>query len=158
VTVAETSDHDINPAIYGANFPDAPPLQGTLDRYGYSAVRWGGNAREVYNPFTRTTNLGSDWYFVNRLVLPSADDWLSLIPTDVQKLLTVPSLDWVADGSAGWLYSVEKYGDQQEVAPDNDDAGNGLLPDGTPITWNDPTDAAAPWTTKDASDWLTAIP
>jgi Glycoside hydrolase family 44 len=152
--VGEERAHRISEEIYGANFPNQAVKPGEIERYGYSTVRWGGNARARYNPFERTTNLGVDWFFINELVNPSAETWLQQTDASVSTLITVPNLDWVADGTELWAYSVETYGEQQEVAPYNDDAGNGFLADGTPITWNDPADGSVPWTVADALDWL----
>jgi hypothetical protein len=51
-------------------------------------------------------------------------------------------LPWVAKGAEGWSFSVAKYGQQQKVEPYVADRGNGLRPDGSPITGNDPKDAS----------------
>jgi len=158
-SVSATPTHAIPGAIYGMNLPDGYPGDGSMTRYSASAARWGGNATALYNPLARATNLGADWYFVNEVLQESADDWLvSVEGFGLTSLVTVPSLDWVARDGGSWHYSVERYGEQQETAPDNRDAGSGVLMDGTLISWNDPEDAAQPWTPADAAAWLAALP
>jgi phosphatidylinositol glycan class B len=71
--------------------------------------------------------------------------------------LSVPALDWVARDGESYSYSVELYGPQDDVDPFLPDAGNGVLEDGTPITWNDPADAATPWDTDDVRTWLAGL-
>ncbi|MEN0060811.1 MAG: glycoside hydrolase family 44 protein [Myxococcota bacterium] len=152
VSVGRDVTHVIAPTVYGVNFPDWPPTDAVMDRYRYGAVRWGGNARALYNPSTRSTNVGADYFFRNVTVNPDLRAWSDLI--DVPTVVTVPNLDWVADGTRGWQYSVEKYGPQEQTSPDEPDAGNGLQPDGTPILDNDPNDVSVPWSADDARDWL----
>ena len=58
--------------------------------------------------------------------------------------LTVPMLPWVAKGPEGWGFSVAKYGPQKKVESYVADRGDGIRPDGTPITGNDPRDTSVP--------------
>lgn len=158
ITIGDTPTHEISPDIYGASFPEGFPGQEVLDWLGVTAARWGGNATAMYNPDRRATSLGADWYFMNEGLASSPGEWLTgMAPHVGATLLTVPSLDWVAADGASWAYSVEKYGEQQEVAPGTDDAGNGVLLSGAPITWNDPADAATPWDTEQARRWLEGL-
>ncbi|MBX2803359.1 MAG: glycoside hydrolase family 44 protein [Myxococcales bacterium] len=150
--------HTIADAVYGANFPDSAPPAQSLQRWGLGAVRWGGNARALYNPFTRVTNLAADYFFLNQPVPVQLDDWLGSLPADVPAVVTVPTLDWVADGTQYWQFSVAAYGAQQLTAPIEPDAGNGVLPDGSPLLGNDPSDASVPWTPTDVADWLPLLP
>jgi len=154
IAIGEEITHTIPDAIYGANFPDDPPTPVAMDRYGYGAIRWGGNARVLYNPDTTITNVGDDYYFLNVPVNPSLEQWASQIESPI--LLTVPNLDWVANGLQTSAYSVDKYGAQEEVAPVDDDAGNGIGLDGEPIV-NDPTDVCVPWSSDDTRDWLAEL-
>jgi len=158
-SVGGTPTHPISGGIYGVNLPEGYPGDGAMDRYSASTVRWGGNATALYNPVARATNLGADWYFSNEVLQESADDWLVAVEGfGLSSLVTVPSLGWVARDTGSYHYSVERYGEQQAAAPDNPDAGDGVLPDGTLISWNDPEDAAEPWTPADAGAWLAALP
>ncbi|MEO0605517.1 MAG: glycoside hydrolase family 44 protein, partial [Myxococcota bacterium] len=155
LTVDDVVSHVIPPEVYGANFPDDPPNASAMARYRYGAVRWGGNARALYNPATRTTNVGEDFYYLNVFVNPALEEWSRLV--DVPSVVTVPNLDWVANGTLGWSFSVDKYGPQESVAPINDDAGDGYDLDGNPITGNDPTDTCEVWTPADATAWLQTL-
>ncbi len=152
ISVEDVVSHVIPDEVYGANFPNQPPSPEELARYGYGAIRWGGNARALYNPFLFTTNVGEDYFYLNVSVFPDLLVWHRRVEP-VPTVVTVPNLDWVADGTQRWLYSVDKYGPQEEVAPINEDAGNGYDLDGNPIT-ADPTDSCIPWTPEDAREWL----
>ena len=84
-TLAERADHAISPYIYGQAFPE--DYDSYLNDYGVSAVRWGGNAVSLYNPFEQVTNLAADWYFEN---VPSdaAEGWIEdLWPAGGQRSL-----------------------------------------------------------------------
>ena len=158
LTIGSEPTHSISPDIYGASFPEGVPSREVLEWLGLRAARWGGNATAMYNPDRRATSLGADWYFMNEGLASSPGEWLTGMAAYVDRtLLTVPALDWVAADGASWAYSVEKYGEQQETAPGTDDAGNGVLASGTPITWNDPADAAAPWDSDQARRWLEGL-
>src|SRR5437762_2568850 len=60
-------------------------------------------------------------------------------------MITIPMIGWVAKLGARReklsSYSVAKYGPQQYTDPYMPDAGNGVKPDGAPVTNNDPHDA-----------------
>jgi hypothetical protein len=158
LTLGEAPTHEISPAIYGANFPEGYPGEQVLDWLGVTSARWGGNATAMYNPERRATSLGADWYYMNEGVATSPSEWLEGISQRVDAtVLTVPNLGWVASDGGSWAFSVDKYGDQEEVAPGEEDAGNGVLAGGTVITWNDPTDAAIAWDPEQAYDWLAGM-
>ncbi|MFT7623789.1 MAG: phosphatidylinositol glycan class B [Myxococcota bacterium] len=72
--------------------------------------------------------------------------------------LSVPILDWVAKDQSSYSYSVEKYGWQQSTDPWKPDAGNGLTPEGHPLTTSDPNDASVPWTLELGKEWLESFP
>src|SRR5207247_1103936 len=66
-------------------------------------------------------------------------------------LLTVPTIGWTPiDRTRRWGFSVAKYGPQQQTECSvtgnppwcQPDAGNGVKPDGTDITGNDPADTS----------------
>ena len=152
--IAPEPTHDISPWIYGvAHAPDP----GFLETHGVSVARWGGNTSSLYNPLGHHANTGNDWYFEN-FVLGSAEQWLGWMDQGgARTFLSVPALDWVARDGTSYSYSVDRYGAQEEVDPFRPDAGNGILENGTPITWNDPSDAATPWSPDDAAGWLAGL-
>lgn len=152
----DKSTHQISLDIYGANFSGWPPSPAHMDRYGYTVVRWGGHELATYNPDTRTANQAEEGFFVNRVTHPSLEAWFREVDADLATIVTVPAFGWVADASSGWQFSVGKYGAQAEVSPDNDDAGNGLTPDGDRI-FNTRNDAAVRFTSADAESWLDGI-
>lgn len=146
---ASMNQHPIDPNIYGLNFADEA-LAADLN---LPVNRWGGNATTRYNWQLDATNRASDWFFMNT---PNDNNNPSLLPDDSasdkfieanqaaasQTILTVPLIGWSAksrDRDCG--FSAAQYPDQQ--AFDGIwDCGNGLLPNGVPITGNDPLDTS----------------
>jgi len=151
LSVDVTADrHAISPDIYGMNHASAE----LADALNLPVRRWGGNATTRYNYLFDETNRGSDWYFEN---VPGSADPAQLpdgSETDVfveqdrdtgaKTILTVPLIGWVPkarDYSCG--FSVAEYGPQQQTdAQWRPDCGNGVKPDGSFVTGNDPTDTS----------------
>jgi hypothetical protein len=130
--------HTISPHIYGASGVDPARAKA----FGLSTVRWGGNRSSRYNWKAQADNAGADWYFLNG----KAGRWDEFVSGNrragLESYVTVPLLPWVAKSTEGWSFSVAKYGPQQKVEPYVADRGNGLRPNGSPITSNDPRDAS----------------
>lgn len=154
----------ISPLIYGANFAtrdQAFALNLPLNRSG-------GNATTRYNWLTDATSSGSDWYFLSHTAggtsaSESVDSWISEnnnsgVPSRTLSMVTLPIIGWVAKIQANrdsmWSFSVSKYGAQQAVEPWHSDAGNGVKPNGTPVTGNDPNDANIPVAISYQQGWL----
>ncbi len=163
----ELDRRPIDPLIYGASTLDVVPA-GTLH---YPLRRWGGNWTTTYNWETDTRNVGMDWYWISY-----TDDEASCgtrsdcvvndcLERGEAPLISIPMIGWTPkDSVRRWSFSVAKYGAQQETEctqgdPSwcNPDAGNGVLPSGTPLTGNDPTDCYAPVTSSFAGNWLTHL-
>jgi len=153
VRVDPKPGHAISPGIYGASAV-SPQKAKELDLTG---VRWGGNRTSRYNWKVRADNAGSDWFFLNA----KAGSWGEFVvgnrSAGVSSYLTVPMLPWVAKGAEGWGFSVAKYGPQQQVEPYVPDRGNGVKPDGTPITGNDPRETSVPATPASQADGIKAL-
>ncbi|MGB8261769.1 MAG: glycoside hydrolase family 44 protein [Terracidiphilus sp.] len=133
--------HAISPYIYGAAFP---PSAAYVASSGLTLTRWGGNNASRYNWKLNAKNIDADWYFEDySWGTPNSADFITQIAgASGSPLMTIPMLEWVANGTSGWSFSVKKYGAQCSADPWNSDAGDGLKPDcNTPITGNDPTDA-----------------
>src|SRR5208282_1218060 len=137
--------HAISRDIYGMNFAPAK-----LERQlRLPLAAWGGDTATRYNYLLDTTNLGSDFYFINDPYavarpgeLPagsSADRFISQNRADdAASLLTVPMIGWTPKSrSDACGFSVAKYGPQQAVDPFDADCGNGVRTNGTDITGND---------------------
>jgi len=147
----------ISPLIYGMNFADEA-LAAELD---LPVNRWGGNSTTRYNWQNDTYNTASDWFFQN-IPNPNAD--VAALPngsaadrfveqnkrTGTESLITVPLIGWVAKRRPpndthpyDCGFSIAKYGPQQANDWEWDpDCGDGLQPNGAPITGNDPTDTS----------------
>ncbi len=158
VTVDPSADRrPISPLIYGVNLGSS----GEFSALPYPLRRWGGNAVTRYNWTKDATNRASDWFFINlpessdSTNLPdgsTADLWLDqTLGAGAEAILTVPMIGWTArDRVKRWGFSVAKYGPQQETECSasgwpswcEEDAGNGILLDGTPVADNDPHDTS----------------
>lgn len=156
------NQHSISPYIYGMSWADSA-LAADLR---LPVNRWGGNAVTRYNWQNDTSNHASDWYFEN---IPNDNANPSALPngsaadlfveqnraTGTQTLLTVPLIGWTPkDRVQRCGFSVAKYGPQQSVDPYMPDCGNGVKPDGTSITGNDPTDTSTAITPAFDQAWM----
>ncbi|KAF7304371.1 Endoglucanase A [Mycena chlorophos] len=157
VSVVQSDNYPISPAIYGLNFPSSQQLVSDL---GIGTSRWGGNAVTAYNPNGQFTNAGNDWYFENRVASPpDADAWTEMVHAGGSlSLMVVPALDWVAKDATSYSYPESVYPGQAASDPYLPDAGNGQFPNGSWVT-PDPiqTRAYTPWNTSMAQTWLKGL-
>src|SRR5690606_12671126 len=91
----------------------------------------------------------------------TANLWLAeTLGAGAEAIVTVPMIGWTPrDRQARWGFSVAKYGAQQKTeASDlpggNADAGNGILQNGTRITWTDPLDTSVAIGPSFVSGWV----
>src|SRR5688572_5607718 len=150
LTVELTADrHPISPDVYGMNFAD----EALADALNLPVRRWGGNATTRYNYALDETNRGSDWFFenvpgsANPAQLPHGSETDVFVDQDrrtsTKSILSVPLIGWIPkarDFTCG--FSVAKYGPQQQTDQFRPDCGNGVRPDGTNVTGNDPRDTS----------------
>jgi len=151
----------ISPLIYGTAF--ATPAQ-LLD-LNCPLNRSGGNTTSRYNWQINADNRGFDWFFQSLAKASSTpgEDGDTFFANSrsggAEPMLTIPTTGWVAKlgPNRGKLasFSIQKYGAQQnsdwEWMPD---AGNGVRPNGTYITGNDPNDANVPVDTAFQRGWI----
>jgi hypothetical protein len=142
--------HPISPFIYGMNFAD-PAFAAEI---ALPVNRFGGNATTRFNWQNDTSNRASDWFFENipndnpnpgTLPHGSSSDQIvdANLVTGTDSLLTLPLIGWTPKSRQyACGYSVAEYGAQEQVDPWRPDCGNGILTNGTPITWNDPADTS----------------
>jgi hypothetical protein len=154
--------HAISPDIYGMNFAD----EALARELRLPVRRWGGNATTRYDFRTDTTNRGSDWYFENvpgsadPANLPAGSETNAFVEQDrrtgTSTILSVPLIGWIPkgrDSSCG--FSIAKYGPQQgSDAQWRPDCGNGVKPDGTNVTGNDPHDTSVEAGAAYVTDWV----
>jgi len=159
---AGSPTHAINPLIYGVN---AWPLDPALAAAVRPTVnRWGGNAATTYNYQLDLTNRGSDWYFETYPSSNTQDtsEFNQKVVADqaagAKSMGTVPVIGWIPSlqSNSGPIgsFSVAKYGPQQAADPWHADCGNGVRPDGTNITNNDPTDLYSQIDETWAGEWV----
>jgi hypothetical protein len=159
---ASHSTHRISPLIYGMNFAD-PAL---IRELRLPVNRWGGNATTRYNWQNDTSNRASDWYFEN---IPNPNDHPGDLPdgsssdqfvegnraAGAESILTLPLIGWTPKSrDFACAFRVSIYGGQQAVDPWQPDCGNGIWPDGSLITGNDPRDTSLPIDEGFVQDWL----
>ena len=157
---ASANRHPISPLIYGTAFATTAQL---LD-LNAPLNRSGGNTTTSYNWQQNASNHANDWFFESIADGPgvAGDAGDSFIQTtkngNAQPAITIPIIDWVAkvasDRSILPSFRVSKYGAQKSVDPFLQDAGNGVKPDGTNVTGNDPNDANVPNSTTLQQGWV----
>lgn len=152
--------HPISPLIYGVAFAS----KDQLNALGATSNRSGGNARTRYNWALNASNRASDWFFESIAEdppVPGGSEDLFVKNTKeahAEPILTVPTIGWVAKLAPGRgklaSFSVKKYGAQQSTDSWMPDAGNGVRPDGSKITGNDPNDANLPASPDFERGWI----
>ncbi len=125
----------IAPEIYGLA---AVPMD-LLTNACVPLNRWGGNTACRYNwRLGNAWNTGNDWFFEN--VAIERDAWQGFLSradrSGSRALVTLPLIGYVAKDTQSHGFSVGRYGPQQKTDAWRPDAGNGLRPDGKPITGN----------------------
>lgn len=160
----------IDARIYGVNLGSSADFAAAP----YPLRRWGGNQTTRYSWQHDTVNSGMDWFFMNSPLDNPAPENLpdgGYVDRFVQEtkaagaepLVTVPTIGWTAkDRVKRWGFSVAKYGPQQ----DNEcirsgwqfwcaeDAGNGVRPNGSYITGNDPLDTSIAIGPAQVANWV----
>jgi hypothetical protein len=139
--------HPIRPEIYGVcDWPRHKLVASSIP-----ITRWGGNPSSRYNWKLNVDNGASDWYFKNRgRLISRLEDtgYLAHIRGNqtfgATTYQTVPMLGWVAKDAHSYGFSVKKYGKQKGSEPGHPNVGNGIRPDGTFVTGNDPRDTSIP--------------
>ncbi|HSB64185.1 MAG TPA: glycoside hydrolase family 44 protein, partial [Thermoanaerobaculia bacterium] len=173
VSVDPNADrHPVSPQIFGMNFGTAAQMS----RLKVPVRRWGGNAVTRYNWETDTNNSASDWFFTNYAgsanpaTLPNgsaADVFVDEIrAAGGEALITVPLIGWTPiDRKRRWGFSVARYGAQQQTECSatgyaswcNPDAGNGVRPNGSYVTGNDPADTSKAIDATFATRWMSHL-
>lgn len=125
--------------------------------------RWGGNPTSRYNwKHGRAWNTADDWFFQNVNFTGDPNftyrDFLDANEKkNVETALTVPALGWVAKDTTSHSFPVSEFGEQQQAAPENGKAGNGMTPDGKPIPPGPPTRTSIKAPPEFVGEWVQAI-
>ena len=119
--------------------------------------RWGGNTASRYNwELGNAWNTGRDWFFENVAVEDRA--WENFIDqslrSDSMVIMTLPLVGYVAKDTTSCSFSIKKYGPQQKFDTYRPDAGNGIRPDGSPLTGNDPLDVSIACESDFVEGWV----
>ncbi len=151
----------INPYVYGMNaFQMASSVAKAAN---IPIARFGGDNTSCYNYLLDDTSAASDYYFINNAGsygegptgkfddLVTADN-----STNTRTMGTVNVLGWVAKDSTSCSFPLSLYPNQKAVDPSNT-CGNGVLPDGSNITGNDPTRTSVPAGPAFAGAWVSQL-
>jgi hypothetical protein len=135
----------ISPDIYGMNW--APPALAAELRL--SLDRWGGNTTTRYNWQTGLWNTAQDWFYENLAPSQNANAFIAADRSrGTSTYLTVPTMGWVAKSTSPTThpfdcgFKVSVYGAQQSTDQWDPDCGNGVRPDGSMVTGNNPADTS----------------
>lgn len=146
---AAADRHPISPLVYGLNYATTEQmadLRATLNRRG-------GNNTTRYNWEQNADNRAADYFFESLPIYDTstpggdADEFVAAtVAGGGEAMITIPTIGWVAklgpNGERLASFSVAKYGAQQRTDPYFADAGNGVRPNGSFVTGNDPNDAS----------------
>ncbi len=161
---AAVQTHAISPLIYGMNAYQLNPQEAKDARLTLN--RWGGDAATPYNYLLDVTNSAGDWYFETNpntnTNYPDISDFNTQVAADhlnnTKTLGTVPLIGFTTKRPTGNVrvcaFSVTKYGPQQKSDPYALDCGNGVKPDGSNITTNDPADTSTPIDETFVKGWV----
>ena len=122
--------------------------------------RWGGNTASRYNwKLGNAWNTGRDWFFENVAVENRA--WEQFMDRSYRSnsrvIISLPLVGYVAKDTTSVSFSIEKYGPQQKFDSYRPDAGNGVRPDGSLITGNDPLDACIAFGSSFLKEWIISM-
>jgi len=167
VVDAAAPAHRISPLIYGMNSWRLRDPQHEAAKVAKEVRlplnRWGGDGYTLYNYKLDVSDLGDDWFFEiapnKNTKYPDVSEFNSKVIGDrasgAKTMATMPVIGWTAKTrTPGSSFAVAKYGAQQKADPYWGLYGNGVKPDGTPITNNDPNDICMPIDESWASDWV----
>ena len=143
---AAASQHAISPYIYGLNFAK----ESFASEINLPVRRWGGNATSRYNWQNGDTNTANDWYFENEVQYnpytntnENHTQWIAQnVRTGTDSLITIPMIGFVAKDGTNCSFSISKYGSQNGSDASRPGCGNGVKPDGSFVTGNDPADTS----------------
>ncbi len=144
----------ISPLVYGIAWnamAKAPPTVHATSR------RWGGNPTTRYNWQLNAWNTGNDWFFENVEAKPVSAFFNENVSMGMSSALTVPILGWVAKDTTSSSYPVSVFGAQQRVDDFRKDAGNGMKPDGKPVTPGPPERTSIRIDPSFDARWLEAL-
>jgi len=159
--------HAISPLVYGMNAwrqndPDHESAK-VAKAVRLTLNRWGGDGVTRYNYKLDISNHADHWFYENipnaNRQYPDVSEFNTQVLGDrasgARTMGTVPVMGWVAKSrTLSGSFSVAKYGPQQKTDPNWKDFGNGVRPDGTKITNNDPADTCMPVDASWTEDWV----
>lgn len=148
--------HKISPDIYGL----AAASGRVLTNWCVPLNRWGGNTADTYNwKLGNAWNTGRDWFFENVAIEPHA--WQNFLDRSekagARVFFNLPLISFVAKDTVSHSFSIRKYGPQQQHDQWRPDAGNGVRPDGKPVSGNDRYDTAVVANPEFVAEWVRAM-
>jgi hypothetical protein len=135
----DRGSHPISALIYGGSRGDWAS--------GQTAKRMGGNPFTRYNWELGAWNVGKDWFFENQTQKHNLfDDLAASAGKREQLAVVVPMIGWVAKDGTSAGFPRSQFPQQRAFDAYRSEAGDGVGPDGKPLTQDDPsvTSVAAP--------------
>ena len=154
VLECRANSQPISSLIYGVGGAGGSPWS-----TGTTARRWGGNPTTRYNWQLNTWNLTKDWFFKN-VGDPNGRYEVFLEENrqhGVKTAMTVPTLGWVAKDATSYSFPASVFGQQQAMAPDAPDAGNGVGRDNKDLAPGPPTQTSVRSTPESIEQWVHQI-
>jgi hypothetical protein len=142
--------HEISELVYGAAADDWDS--------GQSALRMGGNPLTRFNWELPAWNVGADWFFENHLQKQSMFERLSLNRKDKRAVaVVVPMIGWVAKDGQAAGFPRAKFGPQRKHDPHRTEAGDGVRPDGSPLTPGAASETSVPAPPELIRSWVARV-
>lgn len=155
----------ISPYIYGIAFDITGTSDGTDPRLwamNPSGRRMGGNASSRYNwEEGNVFNSGNDWFFENQTTGKGPEPvWRTFLTANAShhaiSAIEIPMLGWVAKDATSVSFPLSRHPSQQSFDAARG-AGNGRLPDGSPLPSDDPALTSIESTPAFQARWVRAI-
>ncbi len=128
--------HPISPLIYGSAGGDWDSKQG--------AERFGGNPTTRLNWDIKLWNTGNDWFFENGGGMDVAAWAETAASHKVRTAITVPMIGWVSKDGTSVGFPASKFPKQRKFDQNRPEAGDGSLPNGSPIAPGSPEQTSIP--------------
>ena len=140
----------ISPLIYG--------ISNESWASGGAARRVGGNTMSRFNWDLGVWNTGSDWFFENVAIPTSVAWWVADdLAHGVKTALVVPMIGWVAKDAQSVGFPVSRFGAQRGSDKNRPEAGDGVRPDGKPITPGPPMQTSIPAPPDRIGRWVSDL-
>jgi hypothetical protein len=124
---------------------------------GQSAKRMGGNTYSRFNWELGAWNVGKDWFFENVAQKNLFEDVDGAAKRKQPLVLSVPMIGWVAKDTSSFGFPRSKFPEQRKFDAHRADAGDGVRPDGKPLTPGSPELTSIPAPPELIGKWVSKL-